>query len=125
MAAVAARETVVKKSESSQRKSGKHVKRQRGVRMRGALRMLGYAFGLAFVFGYVGVYGTLATTAYSRSRISSECRQDRIRNQRLKVEYIRLSSPGKVMAAAQKTGMVYADRYDYLNKSQTVASASK
>lgn len=88
------------------------------------LLSLSLLFGfLVCVFGYVSVYASLVSTSYDRSRLSNELRQEKIRNERLRVDYIQRSGPGFATTAAQKTGMVYATRYEYLRKPDTLASA--
>ena len=85
---------------------------------------LSLLFGLLVcVFGYMSVYASLVATSYDRSRLVKELRQEKIRNERLGVTYVQRSGPGFAMTAAQRAGMVYATRYEYLRKPDTVASA--
>ena len=78
---------------------------------------------LICVFSYVSVYASLVATSYDRSRLVKELRQEKIKNERLGVAYVQRSGPGFAMTAAQKAGMVYATRYEYLRSPDTVASA--
>jgi hypothetical protein len=78
---------------------------------------------LMCIFGYVWLYANLTATSFDRSRMMNEFKAEQIRNERLKVEYVRRLSPAYAMAAAEKAGMVYAKQYDYLGKSDTVARA--
>lgn len=84
--------------------------------------MLLPVIGVAMLFGWVAIYANVTVTGYNRSRLTSECRAERLENERLTVEYSRLSSPHIVTSSAQKAGMVYATEYDYIHRPQTVAS---
>jgi hypothetical protein len=87
-----------------------------------------YAFlfaALVGVFGYVALYANLTATSFDRSRMMNEFKGEQIKNERLRVEYVRRVSPASAMDAARKTGMVYAVDYDYLGKSNTVARADQ
>lgn len=87
-----------------------------------------YAFlfaALVGVFGYVAVYATLTATSFDRSRMMNEFKIEKIKNERLRIDYVRRLSPASAMNAAQKAGMVYAVQYDYLCKSKTVARADQ
>ncbi len=72
------------------------------------------ALVLVGLFGYVSVYVNLTTTGYNRAQLMAQCRQERIRNERLKIELNRLMSPQAIVVAAEKNGMVYATEYDYI-----------
>jgi hypothetical protein len=98
------------------------ARRKRQARSKGLLR-LAFPFVIAGMFVYVGLYASVTATSYSQSRLNVLCRQERIKNERLKVELVRRSSPSNIMAAAQKAGMVYATDYEYLRRPSTVASA--
>ena len=80
---------------------------------------------LAFLFGYVNVYANLAVTNISRSKLVAMCTEEKIKNERLKIELARRSSPHNIVAVAQEFGMVYATEYDYLDTPRTFASARK
>jgi len=124
MAAIAQRVASVRREKALP--NGSHGARRTGrrkSRARGAFRLAAPVLALGFVFLYVALYANLTATSYSRTRIVAACRQERITNERLKVEYIRRSSPHNVMAAAQSAGMVYASRYEYLGRSERIASA--
>ena len=99
------------------------VKRRRKSRSRKLMRIVIPIFMVA-AFLYIGLYAGVTAASYSKTRLTTLCRQERIRNERLTVELIRRSSPENVMAAAQKAGMVCATRYDYLRKPATVASSA-
>jgi cell division protein FtsL len=80
-------------------------------------------FVLAMFLGWMSVYAKLVVTGYSRSKLVATCRQEQLRNQRLKLRMEALSSPGSVVDAARKAGMVYATEYDYIRTPRTVATA--
>lgn len=105
--------------------AAKHMRarRKRHARSRGLLRLI-CPLVLAAMFLYVGLYAGVTATSYAQSRMDKQCRQERIRNERLKVELTRRSSPSNLMSAAQKAGMVYATEYEYLRRPATMASAS-
>lgn len=73
------------------------------------------------VFGYVALYASLTATSFDRSRMMNEFKAEQIKNERLRIDYIRRSSPASAMGHAQRVGMVYARQYDYLGRSNTVA----
>lgn len=99
------------------------VRRRRRSRFSQFIRMLMPVVGVAMLFGWVAIYANVTVTGYNRSRLTEQCRIERLKNERLKVECSRLSSPHKVTAAAQKAGMIYATSYDYIHLPQSVASA--
>ena len=74
-------------------------------------------------FAYTNVYAILKTTSYSRSDYQSKYWQEKVANERLQVQVVQYSSPGRIKAAAAKMGMVSAKNYDYLDGAQTVASS--
>ncbi len=104
--------------------AGKHMRarRKRHARSRSLLR-LACPLVVGAMFLYVGLYASLTATSYTQSRVDKLCRQERIRNERLRVELTRRSSPGNVVSAAQRAGMVYATEYEYLRRPPTMASA--
>ncbi|MCL5102521.1 MAG: hypothetical protein M1133_00205 [Armatimonadetes bacterium] len=77
------------------------------------------------LFGWMSVYAKLTVTGYSRSRLLQMCRQEQLKHERLEVKWNSLSSPHNVVAAAEKSGMVYATDYDYIRSPQTIASVSR
>ncbi len=99
------------------------VRRRRRSRFSQFVKMIMPVVGVAMLFGWVAVYANVTVTGYNRSRLTEQCRVERLKNERLKVECSRLSSPHKVTAAAQRAGMIYATRYDYIHLPQSVASA--
>ncbi|MHB9037336.1 MAG: hypothetical protein ACYC64_11775 [Armatimonadota bacterium] len=99
------------------------TRRLRFVRLRRVLKMLFPLLFVGMLFGWVAVYANVTVTGYNRARLTTECRTEKLKNERLKVEYSRLSSPHKVVAAAEQAGMVYATQYDYIHPPQAVASA--
>ena len=128
MAAVAARATTVQKQTAAQPvRTTRRTRVRRSPRssFRRAGRLVLLVSALAFLFGYVNVYASLAKTSYSRSRLVQMCREEKLKNERLKVEWTRRCSPQNVVAAAEKSGMVYASNYEYMGASQTVASAKR
>jgi hypothetical protein len=115
----------VRRQETRPSSTARRTKRTRRVRPR-SRRFLSVSllFGLLVcVFGYVSVYASLVATSYDRSQLVKELRQEKIRNERLRVDYVQRSGPGFAMSAAQRAGMVYATRYEYLRKADTMASA--
>ena len=98
------------------------VRPRRRRRPRGLLRFAVPLLVMAS-FCYVGLYASVTALCYTRNRTAKLCRQQKIQNERLRLELIRRSSPEYIVFAAQKAGMVYATHYDYLRKPATVASA--
>lgn len=128
MAAVAARAATVRKQTADQSaRTTRRVRVRRSPRssFRRAGRLILLVSILAFSFGYVNVYANLAKTSYSRSRLVQMCREEKLQNERLKVEWTRRCSPQNIVAAAEKSGMVYATDYEYIGVSQTIASAAR
>lgn len=127
MAVATARPAVVRSRPIARRKGvvvGRtRVRRRAKPRVVQFCRVCAVMAVLALAFAYVSAYASLATTSYSRSKLMSMSRQEKIKNERLKVELTRLTSPQGVVEAAQKAGMVYATDYLYLQPSQTVARA--
>lgn len=128
MVAVAARTAATKRGSAARRgraagPSGNGGRRRSRRRMGGAIKLVLSIVLLIVVFGYVSVYASLTTTSYDRSELMKQYEQEKIKNQRLKLELIRLSSPGHVMAGAERAGMIPAQDYDYLRTPDTVASA--
>lgn len=74
-------------------------------------------------FAYTNVYAILKTTSYSRSDFQSKYWQEKVANERLQVQVVQASSPGRIKAAAAQLGMVPAKNYEYLDQAQTVASS--
>ncbi len=101
--------------------TGRRVRRRRS-RVRRLARLF-IPLVLAASFAHVGLYASKTATTYNNSRLIDLCRRERIRNERLTVELIRLTGPRYVTAAAQRDGMVCATQYDYLHGPPTVASA--
>lgn len=99
------------------------VKRRRRMDFRRFSSFLMASAALLSLFGYVSVYAHVKVTGYNRSRLMDQCREERIRNERLQLRYNTLTSPNHVVMAAERVGMVYATRYDYLQKNSRVASA--
>lgn len=123
--------TVAARSATVHRERARYTKAtpKRARRRRRATAMPGKGYITAAVvgvivgiFGYVGLYANLTATSFNRSKLTQDYKQEKIKNERLKVEYARRSSPSEAMAAAQKAGMVYATQYDYLENPQAVAS---
>lgn len=86
--------------------------------------MLVFAIGVVtFIFGYVNVFANLTAAGYNRSRLLTEYRQEKIINERLRVQHIMLSSPDRLTVSAGKSGMIYANQYEYLKKPNKIAQA--
>ena len=99
------------------------TRRLRFARLRRVLKIFFPLLFVGMLFGWVAVYANVTVTGYNRARLTAQCRAEKLRNERLKVEYSRLSSPHIVVAAAENAGMVYATKYDYIHPPQAVASA--
>lgn len=127
MAAVAQRTTTYHRQASQGRRAAPvkaaRVRRRPRPRFIRLARLAVLAFCLIGLFGYASIYGNLTVAGYNRSKLMDAYRSELLENQRLKVEWISLGSPNRVVAAAEKSGMVYATDYEYLGKPQTVASA--
>ena len=125
MGMVATRTAAVRRQETYPSSTPRRTQRARRIRPRSRRYLsLSVLFGLLVgVFCYVSVYACLVATSYDRSRLVKELRQEKIRNERLGVDYVQRSGPGFAMAAAQRAGMVYANHYEYLRRPDTVASA--
>jgi hypothetical protein len=86
--------------------------------------MLVLAIGIVtFIFGYVNVFANLTAAGYNRSRLLTEFRQEKIINERLRVQHVMLSSPDRLTVSASKYGMIYANQYEYLKKPNKIAQA--
>jgi len=122
MAVVAVRQNPVRREETAgmAMSSGRRVRRRKS-RARKLARLF-IPIVLVASFLYVGLYASVTAASYNKSKLIDLCRRERIRNERLTVDLIRRSSPRYVTAAAQKSGMVCATRYDYLHRPPTVAS---
>jgi hypothetical protein len=81
------------------------------------------ALALGLFLPYMSIYARLAVTGHSRSALTASLDAQRLTNQRLKIECDSLSSPHNVVAAAQKSGMIYATSYDFIRRPLAVASA--
>lgn len=129
MAAVVAGGVSVHKAHPADTQAGRIARRSarkpRQRRMRGVSKLMFPILAVAVVFGYVSIHANLTSTSYNRNELLSQCRMERIRNQRLKVELMRLTSPQYVLAGAEKAHMIPASHYDYLNRPETVAEANR
>lgn len=79
----------------------------------------------ALALGWMSVYARISVNDCSNPKLKEVCRGERMKNQRLKLRLDSLSSPHNLVTAAQKSGMVYAVRYDFIGKPQAVASAGE
>lgn len=126
---VAARATTARNNTATNsravRRTRVRVRRGLRVNFRQVTRLLITVSLLAMLFGYVRVYAGLAMTGYSRDSLVTELRQEKLRNEELQVKWNTLSSPQRVVCAAEKAGMTYASDYDYINKPKNVASAEQ
>jgi len=129
MAAVVAGGVSVHREHPADMRTGKtarcSTRKPRSRRMRSIFKLVFSVASVFVVFGYVNIHANLTSTSYSRNELLSQCRMERIRNQRLKVELMRLTSPQYVLAGAEKAHMIPASHYDYLNRPETVAKAGR
>lgn len=100
-------------------------RRRAWARYRPMFSLIAGVLGLGLVLGWMSVYGRLAVAGYNRSELVAACRQEQLKNQRLKLKLDSLTSPQSVVAAAQKAGMVYATEYEYLGKPPRLADAGR
>ena len=125
--AVATRvEKIEKKTSSVQRAKSPRVRTRRRIKARASMMsvVMLFLFGLVAPFAYTNVYAVLKTTSYSKSDYQSMYWQEKIANERLQVQVVQYSSPGRIKAEAAKLGMVPAKNYDYMDQPhQTVASS--
>lgn len=125
-AAVATRvDRVVKKKPAPQRAKSPRVHTKRRVRARASMMsmVMLFLFGLIAPFAYTNVYAVLKSTSYSRSDYQSMYWQEKVANERLQVQVVQYSSPARIKAEAMKLGMMPAKDYDYLDRTQTIASS--
>ncbi|MGC8863390.1 MAG: hypothetical protein ACP5R5_11550 [Armatimonadota bacterium] len=80
---------------------------------------------IAVTFVDIGIHAGLTAVSYRKSKLIEIRRLEKIRNERLTVELVARSSPRYVTAAAQKSGMVCATQYDYLQKPAAVATVGE
>lgn len=100
-----------------------HTKRRFKAKAYKMLLVVVFLAGLIAPFAYTNVYAILKTTSYAKSDYQSMYWQEKVANERLQVQVVQYSSPGRIKAAAEKLGMVPAKQYDYLDQTQTVASS--
>lgn len=128
MSSVAVRNTAARAQMASHTASTRRRVRvshkPRTKRRRNALAAIIVVF-LVSVFGYVTLHASLTAASFDLSRMNNEFKAEKVRNERLRIEYVRRVSPAFAMDAARKCGMVYASEYDYLSKSSTVARADQ
>lgn len=75
------------------------------------------------LLSWMSVYARLAVAGKTRSELTKACAREQLRNQQLRIQLDVLCRPRNVVADAQKSGMVYASRYEYIGGRQHVASA--
>lgn len=124
--AVAARaDRIEKQASAPQRAKSPRVRTKRRMKTKASMLswVMLFLFGLIAPFAYTNEYATLKTTSYSRSDYQTKYWQEKVANERLQVQVLQYSSPGRIKAAAAKLGMISAKNYDYLDKAQTVASS--
>jgi len=124
-AAVATREKRAERQTAAPRRAKStrvHTKRRIKTRASMLSMVLLFAFGLIAPFAYTNVYAILKATSYARSDFQSRYWQEKVANERLQVQVVQYSSPGRIKAAAAHLGMVPAKNYDYLDQAQTIAS---
>ena len=124
--------TAVARVETSVRAKSAPVERRKPARVRTRRRMKAraslfttamlFVIGLCLPFAYTTAYATLAKTGYSKSDYEVLRWKQKVENQRLKVLIDRYSSYGRIKGGALQMGMVRADKYDYVDQDQTVAS---
>ncbi len=117
-------EKTVQKTVAPQRAKSPRVHTKRHIKAKASIAwwLLLVAFCLVAPFAYTDLYADLKTTSYSCSDYQSMYWQAKVDNERLQVQVVRYSSPGRIKAAATRLGMVPAKDYDYLDQAQTVAS---
>lgn len=76
---------------------------------------------LALIFCYITLHATITKTGFDKSALEKKIDQARIENQRLRIQWNRLSSPSRIDYAAQNLGMVYASKREHLTNARTVA----
>lgn len=126
MAAVVARSAAVRREAAPRRHEVARSSRSKRRLTSGGWNLLkaGAAVAaLALLFAYVNVYANLAAANCARAKLVRECRIERIRNERLKVQLAGASVSPDLEKRVAAAGMVYASKYDYLGKAQTVARA--
>lgn len=114
-----------KQTAAPQRAKSPRVHTKRRIKARASMMswVMLVVFGLIAPLAYTNVYAILKTTSYSRSDYQSMYWQEKVANERLQVQVVQYSSPGRIKAAAAQLGMVSAKNYDYLDQPQTVASS--
>ena len=128
MAAVAERITQPKKTASnvSSTRTRRAYKSRRS-HPRAAKTAMGMIAGvflfLVFAYGVFAAHSLVQGRRYSQLVIDQ--REEKIRTERLTVRLNALRSPDKVIAAAAKSGMVYAKEYDYIGRAGRVASSAQ
>ena len=126
MAAVAVRGSAERQPTNETRKTRSPKRTRRPVnRFKRIFTLAAPALIFALVLGWMSVYARIYVNDCSNSKLNKICTIERMKNQRLKLKLDSLSSPHNVVAAAQKSGMVYATRYDYIGKVQALASAGE
>lgn len=127
MAAVTARVAEAPRATTGRRSSRPTgtTRRRRRLRLRGALKFAVPVLFLVAVFSFVNVHAKVTTTSYSKSDLQKQYRLEQIRNERLRLELIRITSPKYVVGRAERIGMIPAAQYDYLVRTDTVASAGR
>lgn len=127
MSSVAAQSISVRR-ESVRPNASATVRVRIGSRRRALVgRRLAYlliAGALLLVFVHVSLYAMMTAISFERDKLSNQYRLEKIENERLRVEYVRRTSPAYVIAWAQSAGMVYSKDFEYLERSKTVASAA-
>ncbi len=129
MAAVAMRGSAAERQTTTSQETRKKRRPKRARRSPNKFKQLFMLVVPALVFllalGWMSVYARITVNDCSSPKLKAICRQERMKNQRLKLKLDSLSSPHNLVAAAQKSGMVYTTSYDYIGKAQAVASAGE
>ncbi len=73
------------------------------------------------VFGYITVYAKLKVTGYEHSELAKIYKEEKRKNDKLNIKYTKLYNPDRIIGQAENAGMVYADNFDYVSPSDTVA----
>jgi hypothetical protein len=81
-----------------------------------------FAIMVALPFAYTTIYAKLTATGYSKSDYEVLRWKEQVDNERLNVLKDRTASYSRIKAGALKLGMVRAQKFDYLDQTQTVAS---
>ena len=117
------------KPRSSRMKTTTHVIREKNVCKSKAVKsgklrskkIFTLIAALVLIFAYITLHASITKTGFDKSDLEKKIDLARIENQRLRIQWNRLSSPARVDVAAQNMGMVYATKREHLTNARTVA----